>query len=72
MTLPALEELYTVPIHEAASRLGVSCTTVKRIARKLGVTAWPFRRVRASRKQQAAMLGAAPSGRGGGAGAGSG
>mmetsp|Transcript_49657 Transcript_49657/g.99649 ORF Transcript_49657/g.99649 Transcript_49657/m.99649 type:complete len:207 (-) Transcript_49657:137-757(-) len=43
VTLEQLEQLYCLPIKEAANTVGVGLTCFKRVCRNLGVRAWPFR-----------------------------
>ena len=38
-----LRQLFTVPLHEAAVRLGISATAMKSACRKLGIKKWPYR-----------------------------
>ena len=38
-----LRQLFTVPLHEAAVRLGISATAMKSGCRKLGIKKWPYR-----------------------------
>eukprot|EP00741_Cyanophora_paradoxa_P005409 tig00000881_g5245.t1 len=47
MTLERLSVLFTVSSTEAAERLAISTTRLKRIARALGVSRWPFRKIAA-------------------------
>ena len=38
-----LRQLFTLPLHEAAVRLGISATAMKSACRKLGIKKWPYR-----------------------------
>lgn len=42
-TFELLQSLFCLPLKDAARKTRVSVTTLKRICRKLGVRAWPFR-----------------------------
>ena len=45
VSLDAVRALQDLPAHEAAARLGISTTALKRACRKLGVERWAYRRV---------------------------
>jgi len=47
-----LQELFTLPLHEAAVKLGISATAMKSACRKLGIKKWPYRTVQSSKNAQ--------------------
>ena len=53
----ALEPLFDRPLREAAISLGVSCTALKTICRKLRIERWPFQQSRCL-KMRAGKIGA--------------
>eukprot|EP00656_Telonema_subtile_P041783 TRINITY_DN4707_c0_g1_i1.p2 TRINITY_DN4707_c0_g1~~TRINITY_DN4707_c0_g1_i1.p2 ORF type:complete len:115 (+),score=24.98 TRINITY_DN4707_c0_g1_i1:143-487(+) len=44
-SLDALESLFSLPVAEAAKRLGVGLTLFKVICRKNGIQRWPYRKL---------------------------
>jgi hypothetical protein len=42
VTLEALEQLSSLSLPKAASKLGISATAMKKACRKLGITRWPY------------------------------
>jgi hypothetical protein len=38
-----LSQLFTLPLHKAAMKLGISATAMKSACRKLGIKKWPYR-----------------------------
>jgi len=40
-----LQQFFTLPLHEAAVKLGISATAMKSACRKLGIKKWPYRSV---------------------------
>jgi hypothetical protein len=49
-TFADVQRQFNLPLTEAAERLGVCVTLVKRICRKNGVARWPHRKLQSSRK----------------------
>ena len=49
-----LTELFHLPLHKAASKLGISPTTLKRACRKIGIFQWPYRRLEHQKMEEAA------------------
>lgn len=60
-----LRKLFALPLHEAATTLGISATAMKSACRKLGIKKWPYRTVQ-STKTAAARRAFASSGSGSG------
>ena len=46
LTVQRLEELFCLPLNEAAKHLGVCETSLKSACRKIGITKWPYRKVK--------------------------
>ena len=46
--------LFHLPLHKAASKLGISPTTLKRACRKVGIFKWPFRLLENEKMEEAA------------------
>jgi len=46
LTIERLEEHFSLPLNEAAKQLGVCETSLKSACRKIGITKWPYRKVR--------------------------
>ncbi|MGB1605582.1 MAG: RWP-RK domain-containing protein, partial [Promethearchaeia archaeon] len=46
ITPEVLRACFGLPLHEAARKLGICATAVKKCCRKLGISNWPFRRLR--------------------------
>ena len=46
LTVQRLEELFSLPLNEAAKHLGVCETSLKSACRKIGITKWPYRKVK--------------------------
>jgi len=44
-----LGELFNLPLHEAAGKLGISATAMKSACRKLGIKKWPYRTVQSAK-----------------------
>uniref|UniRef100_A0A7S0EJR0 RWP-RK domain-containing protein n=1 Tax=Hanusia phi TaxID=3032 RepID=A0A7S0EJR0_9CRYP len=40
-----LQQFFSLPLHEAAYKLGISATAMKSACRKLGIKKWPYRSV---------------------------
>lgn len=57
LTFEDLEPLFCVSQQEAAERLGISATTLKKASRRLGLRRWPFRSFRAIRVAEAEIMG---------------
>jgi len=55
ITLDVLESMADVPLSDAARKLGVSSTAIKKACRKIGVQRWPYRK-RAEGSQQAELM----------------
>jgi len=49
-----LTELFHLPLHKAASKLGISPTTLKRACRKIGIFQWPYRRLEHQKMEEEA------------------
>ena len=49
-----LTELFHLSLHKAASKLGISPTTLKRACRKIGIFQWPYRRLEHQKMEEAA------------------
>ena len=49
LTFEQLSRHFSVPIKQAAQELNVGVTVLKRQCRKLGVTRWPYRKLRPGR-----------------------
>jgi hypothetical protein len=47
-------EFFHLPLHKAASKLGISSTTLKRACRKIGIFQWPYRRLEHQKVEEAA------------------
>ena len=48
----ALSQLFTLPLHKAAVKLGISATAMKSACRKLGIKKWPYRALGVAAKAQ--------------------
>lgn len=58
-----LSQLFTLPLHKAAVKLGISATAMKSACRKLGIKKWPYRALSGtSTKQQRKTRTCSPSG----------
>ena len=58
-----LSQLFTLPLHKAAVKLGISATAMKSACRKLGIKKWPYRALSGtSTKQQRKARTCSPSG----------
>ncbi|KAK4531395.1 hypothetical protein CCYA_CCYA08G2252 [Cyanidiococcus yangmingshanensis] len=55
VTLPDLRRFYHLPRDAVARRLGICVTLLKKIARRNGVTHWPYRRLKTVRSKIAAV-----------------
>jgi len=44
-----LRKLFALPLHEAATTLGISATAMKSACRKLGIKKWPYRTVQSTK-----------------------
>ncbi len=44
-----LRKLFALPLHEAATNLGISATAMKSACRKLGIKKWPYRTVQSTK-----------------------
>lgn len=55
VTPEALRANFDKPLHEAARRLGICATAVKKICRKMGIKEWPFQRIKPIRKRLAKL-----------------
>ncbi|KAK6251106.1 hypothetical protein QUC31_008701 [Theobroma cacao] len=51
LTLKDIEKYFHLPIEEAARRLDLSVTVLKKICRKYGVLRWPHRKIQSMEKQ---------------------
>ena len=49
-----MASLFHLPLHKAASKLGISPTTLKRACRKVGTFKWPFRLLENEKMEEAA------------------
>ena len=49
-----MASLFHLPLHKAASKLGISPTTLKRACRKVGIFKWPFRLLENEKMEEAA------------------
>ncbi|XP_024930473.3 uncharacterized protein LOC112491998 [Ziziphus jujuba] len=56
LTLMDLKEYLHLPIEEAARRMNVCPTVVKKICRRNGLTRWPHRKIKSIRKQISNLL----------------
>eukprot|EP00961_Rhodomonas_salina_P239919 3241196-Rhodomonas_salina.1 len=45
-------KLFHLPLDEAAEAIGICSTALKNVCRKLGVSRWPYRRVRRSERKR--------------------
>lgn len=45
LTFQELQPFFTMPLYEAAAKLKVCGTVLKRISRRCGIPTWPFRQV---------------------------
>ena len=50
VTKGALRAMFDLPITDAANRLGVGVTVLKKICRKHGIVRWPYRKRKSLRK----------------------
>lgn len=46
LTFQELQPYFTMPLYEAASKLKICGTVLKRISRRCGIPTWPFRQIR--------------------------
>jgi hypothetical protein len=55
-----LSQMYSLPLHEAAGKLGISATALKSACRKLNIKKWPYRTVHSLKHMQAQQKVQAP------------
>lgn len=56
-----LSQLFTLPLHKAAVKLGISATAMKSACRKLGIKKWPYRALGVAAKAQHSSCSSASS-----------
>lgn len=56
ITLEEMEKYYHLPAYEAARRMGIGLTILKRLCRKFGVQRWPYQRRRFSDMEEDELL----------------
>jgi len=61
LTESALSPMFSLPLHEAAARLGISATALKSACRKLNIKKWPYRTVQSAKNQRAGVAHSGPS-----------
>ncbi len=50
-----LKQHFTVPLSEAARRLGICVTAIKKVCRKMGIQKWPFQKLKPIEKRIAEL-----------------
>ena len=46
LTASLLRQHFAMPLHDAARKLGICATAVKKVCRKMGIMQWPFQRLK--------------------------